>query len=149
MTSPGDAAAKAAALGHRPSHRSYRGTTRSTCVCCSITSLTRIAYGSRVRRHGRSRPSRSNQASRAFSWPSVSAAGTALSSPPRRSGEHAFEGFTVRRLAVGEEDELDRQIEQRPEPSADVVTRDVRAAAELDVQPVAEVRERVAGHDRA
>ncbi len=32
-----------------------RGTTRSTCVCCNISSETRIAYGSRVRRHGRSR----------------------------------------------------------------------------------------------
>ena len=32
-----------------------RGTTRSTCVCCAITSLTRIAYGSRVSRQGRCR----------------------------------------------------------------------------------------------
>src|SRR5207237_602909 len=32
------------------------GTTRSTCVCCAITSETRIAYGSRVRRQGSSRP---------------------------------------------------------------------------------------------
>jgi hypothetical protein len=29
--------------------------TRSTCVCCSITSETRIAYGSRVPRQGKSR----------------------------------------------------------------------------------------------
>ena len=37
------AAASAAAVGHRSSHLSYRGITRSTWVCCSITSLTRIA----------------------------------------------------------------------------------------------------------
>ena len=43
-------------VGQRSSHARYRGTTRSTCVCWSMTSETRIAYGSRVRRHGRSRP---------------------------------------------------------------------------------------------
>ena len=37
-------------LGGRPALEpgEPRGITRSTCVCCSITSLTRIAYGSRV-----------------------------------------------------------------------------------------------------
>ena len=34
--------------------------TRSTCVCWSMTSETRIAYGSRVRRQGRSRPCSAN-----------------------------------------------------------------------------------------
>ena len=49
----GDAAASASTVGHRSSHACQRGITRSTCVCCSITSLTRIAYGSVVSRHGR------------------------------------------------------------------------------------------------
>src|SRR5439155_18525667 len=43
-------------VGHRSSHACQRGTTRSTCVCCAMTSLTRIAYGSFVFLHGRSRP---------------------------------------------------------------------------------------------
>src|SRR6185295_17511451 len=37
--------------------------------CCSITSETRIAYGSRVRRHGRSRAVRANQARSSSSTP--------------------------------------------------------------------------------
>src|SRR4029453_18236694 len=41
--------------------------TRATCVCWSMTSETRIAYGSRVLRHGRSRPCSSNQARSAAS----------------------------------------------------------------------------------
>ena len=44
--------------------------------------------------------------------------------------------------------ELDRQVEERTQPLNDIVTRHVRATAELDVQPVAEVGERVAGDDR-
>src|SRR5215218_11422497 len=56
MTSAVGAAASASAEGQRSSHASQRGTTRAVCVCWSITSETRIAYGSRVRRHGRSRP---------------------------------------------------------------------------------------------
>src|ERR671923_2124697 len=56
MTSAAGAAASASTDGHRSSQACQRGTTRSTCVCWSITSLTRIAYGSRVCRHGRSRP---------------------------------------------------------------------------------------------
>ena len=39
------AAASASAVGQRSSQARYRGTTRGTCVCCSITSETRIAYG--------------------------------------------------------------------------------------------------------
>ena len=42
----GDAAASAVGVGQRSSQASQRGMTRSTCVCCSITSETRIAYGS-------------------------------------------------------------------------------------------------------
>src|ERR1700692_3535804 len=61
MTSAGDAGASASAVGQRASQRSQRGTTRSTCVCCAITSLTRTAYGSRVFRHGRSRELRRYQ----------------------------------------------------------------------------------------
>jgi hypothetical protein len=49
---------------------------------------------------------------------------------------------------VGGQYELDRQIEQRTETSSEVVARHVLATAELDVEPVAEVRERVGGDDR-
>src|SRR6188472_399099 len=56
MTSRSSAAASAAKLGYRSSHSSYFGRTRSTCVCCSMISETSTRYGSRVRRHGRSRP---------------------------------------------------------------------------------------------
>src|SRR5438105_11660796 len=55
MTSAGDAAASAATVGQRSSQACQRGTTRSTWVCCAITSETRIAYASRVSRHGRAR----------------------------------------------------------------------------------------------
>ena len=41
--------------------------TRSTWVCCSMTSETKIAYGSRVLRQGRSRPFARNQAKSARS----------------------------------------------------------------------------------
>src|SRR3954468_5409172 len=67
MTSPSGASASAAAVGQRSSQRTYRGITRSTCVCCSITSETRMEYGSRVLRHGRSRPECSSQPSRSAS----------------------------------------------------------------------------------
>src|SRR5437762_6343927 len=36
----------------------------ATCVCCSMNSETRIAYGSLVWRHGRSRPCREYQLNR-------------------------------------------------------------------------------------
>src|SRR5690348_6704853 len=68
MTSPGVAAASASAVGQRASQRSQRGTTRSTCVCCDMTSLTRISYGSREERQGRGRPFSPNQAK---SWAST------------------------------------------------------------------------------
>ena len=42
-TSARDAAASATAVGQRSSHSRYRGTTRATWVCWSMTSLTRIA----------------------------------------------------------------------------------------------------------
>ena len=54
------------------------------------------------------------------------------------SGEHALEHGTIRRLAVSGQHELDRQIEQRAEPSDDIVTRHVLAISNPDVQPVAE-----------
>src|SRR4051812_21357154 len=72
MTSAAEAAASATTVGHRSSQACQRGTTRSTCVCCSITSETRIAYGSRVRRHGRSRPCSANQLSSRSSTPAES-----------------------------------------------------------------------------
>ena len=55
MTSAGEAAASDSMSGHRSIQASQRGTTRATWVCWSMTSETRIAYGSRVFRHGRSR----------------------------------------------------------------------------------------------
>ncbi len=67
-TSDRPAAASDAGVAQRSRNRSHRGITRSTWVCCSITSATRIANGSRVRRHGRSRRTTSpqlNNASRA------------------------------------------------------------------------------------
>ena len=41
------AAASASSVGYLSSHSWYFGSTRSTCVCCSITSDTRMWYGSR------------------------------------------------------------------------------------------------------
>src|SRR6266511_1202612 len=66
----------------------------------------------------------------------------------RRSGKHALEGCAIRWLAVRWSHELDRQVEQRTEPSDHIVARHVLATAQLDVQSVAEVGERVAGDDR-
>jgi len=63
------------------------------------------------------------------------------------SGEDALERGAIRRLAVRGQHELDRKIEQRAEPVDDVVVRDVRATAELDVQPLPEVGEGVSGDD--
>src|SRR5947208_10779834 len=65
----------------------------------------------------------------------------------RRSGKHALERRAICRLAVRGQHELDRQVEQRTEPSDDIVARHVLATAELDVQSIAEVGERVAGDD--
>ena len=48
--------ASASPVGNRPIHRPQYRITRVTCVCCSMTSLIQMAYGSRVRRQGRSRP---------------------------------------------------------------------------------------------
>jgi basic membrane lipoprotein Med (substrate-binding protein (PBP1-ABC) superfamily) len=48
-------AANAAGVGKRVMNGSNFSTTRETCVCWSISSLTRARYPSRVRRHGRSR----------------------------------------------------------------------------------------------
>src|SRR4029077_8594435 len=60
-TAPSGARESARSVGNRRRKRRYAGRTRETCVCCSITSLTRTRYGSRVRRHGRSRPERRYQ----------------------------------------------------------------------------------------
>ena len=58
-----------------------------------------------------------------------------------------LERRAIRRLPVRGQHELDRQVEKRTEPSDDIVARHVLATAELDVQSVAEVGERVAGDD--
>src|SRR5262245_31274803 len=63
-TSRSGAAASAANVGYLASHSSYFGSTRSTCVCCSMISDTRMWYGSSVLRHGRSRPYRRYHVSR-------------------------------------------------------------------------------------
>src|SRR5262252_5291067 len=47
------------------------------------------------------------------------------------SGERALECRSIGRLAVGRQDELDGEIEQRPEPLGYVVPGHVLAAAEL------------------
>ena len=60
-----------------------------------------------------------------------------------------LERRAIGRLAVRGQHELDRQVEQRTEPSDDIVARHVLATAELDVQSFAEVGERVAGDKRA
>src|SRR5215471_264001 len=65
MTSARDAAARDRTVGQRSIHSCHLGTTREICVCCSITSDTRIAYESRVPRHGSSRPFSRNQSSKA------------------------------------------------------------------------------------
>ena len=51
----GGAVASADTVGNFAIQRSQYGITVATRVCCNITSLTQIAYGSRVRRQGRSR----------------------------------------------------------------------------------------------
>ena len=78
--------------------RVQRGITRSTCVCCSITSLTRIAYGSRVSRHGSGRLFWLYQAkSAAFTVPSVVASrGSDQGDAGWRSGAPSRHGREVR-----------------------------------------------------
>src|SRR5581483_2395361 len=56
VTSRSGASASAASDGYFSSHSAYFGSTRSTCVCCSMISETRMWYGSSVLRQGRSRP---------------------------------------------------------------------------------------------
>src|SRR3954463_13189017 len=73
------------------------------------------------------------------------AAGTTVA---KSSGEYALEGGAVRRLAVRCQHELDGEVEQRAEPLADVTPGPVRPTAELNVEAVPEVGERVPGHDR-
>src|SRR5579885_2125278 len=55
MTSAVGAAARSASVGKSERNCKYFGSTRSTCVCWSIISDTRIAYGSLVERQGRVR----------------------------------------------------------------------------------------------
>ncbi len=60
-TSAGAAPASASTVGKRSRNARQAGSIRPICVCWSITSETRIAYGSAVRRKARSRPLASNQ----------------------------------------------------------------------------------------
>src|SRR6266536_1808619 len=64
MTSAVGAAARSASVGNAVRNCWYLGNTRSTCVCWSMISDTRIAYGSLVVRHGRSRCSAAYHESR-------------------------------------------------------------------------------------
>ena len=59
-----------------------------------------------------------------------------------------MEGRAIRRRAVRGQHELDGEFEEGTEPSRDIVARDVLATAKLNVQPAAEVRQRVAGDQR-
>src|SRR5947207_15818836 len=68
---------------------------------------------------------------------------------PEASGEGALERSAIRRLAVRGQHELHRKLEQRAQPSGDVVVGHVLATAELNAEPIAEVGERVAGDDRS
>src|SRR6185437_2156123 len=52
-------------VGSSRIQRSQNGITVFTCVCCSMISETQMAYGSRVRRQGRSRALCANQSSNA------------------------------------------------------------------------------------
>ena len=63
VTSFSGAAASTSIDGYLSSHSAYFGSTRSTWVCCSMISDTRMWYGSSVLRHGRSRPWRPYQVS--------------------------------------------------------------------------------------
>ena len=49
------AAAQSLTVGYSRMNNSYLGTTRESCVCCAITSLTNTDQRSRVLRHGKSR----------------------------------------------------------------------------------------------
>src|ERR1700730_7895663 len=62
-TSSAGASARALRDGYLSSHSAYFGSTRSTCVCCSMISDTRMWYGSSVLRHGGSRPWRGSHVS--------------------------------------------------------------------------------------
>src|SRR4051794_6767383 len=56
VTSASGAPARASKEGYFSSHSWYFGSTRSTCVCCSMISETRMWYGFAVARQGRERP---------------------------------------------------------------------------------------------
>src|SRR5215207_8208681 len=84
---------------------SHFGMTRATCVCCSITSLTSTAQGSRVCRHGRSRSRGIPQCSTApvcVKTPDESALVTARQ-PLRKSGSIPGGGGVVRAGAARRE----------------------------------------------
>src|SRR5438093_3780864 len=63
VTSGSGAEASDANDGYFSIHSAYFGSTRSTCVCCSMISETRMWYGSEVSRHGSERPFRSYHSS--------------------------------------------------------------------------------------
>jgi hypothetical protein len=54
-TSSSGAVASAVTVGKRAIQRCQYGITVATRVCCSMISLTQMAYGSRTLRHGKSR----------------------------------------------------------------------------------------------
>src|SRR6476620_4692710 len=99
-TSAGVAAARSAVVGKRSRNRAQASTTRETWVCWAITSDTRIAYGSRVPRQGRSRPCSANQASSSSS--TVVRLGVALDELERSRPGVVRGGLVVLLLAVEE-----------------------------------------------
>lgn len=56
MTVAGEAPARAAGVGNLAMKADHALAARAACVCCAITSETRTAHGSLVRRKARSRP---------------------------------------------------------------------------------------------
>jgi hypothetical protein len=70
----------------KPKTLQTREVNEKMCVCCSITSLTRIAYGSVVRRQGRSRPFAWNQTR------SSSSTGPTLDERPRATAAKSRTG---------------------------------------------------------
>ena len=115
-TSPSGAAAQASGVGNRSRNACQRGITRATCVCWSMTSLTRTAHGSRVPRQGRSRRrgdapcehSPVNDAHSALSCGRAASGGTvpagAGCSPRRRWSADQFAGVVAGREAQLEVD---------------------------------------------
>src|SRR5437763_10224529 len=70
-------------------------------------------------------------------------------SSSHRSGEGAFESGAVGGLAVGRQHELQGLVEQRPQPTCDLLDRDAfRQPPRGDLEPIAQIDQRIAGDYR-